>query len=221
MPRKRATLVDSGQPVYAQYGRLMARVQAIEAMIGVLVSYLSTLSPRVGPRLEDLLDETSTKTLGQICRAFVRALGDLEPDKGALSSLASLLAELLRARNWLAHRYFRDRQQLVQDAQQHPLLVHEFTLLGTLVSAVAMVLDPLANALQARLLRDMPDKKPDIHVLLRQEKFIEYGNVRASIRRLRGPAAEARALEKALRRATRQGGQTRERRWGLPVDLVN
>lgn len=187
MPRTPPSDQNGTTDIYVQYAHLMTLSQVAEQIIALFVSFARTAfeSTALRPPFEDVLVETRRKTLGQLCKSLIASLQQIAPAEPPPDGLGPLLAELLHARNWLAHRYFLDRHMLMQDPTQHGLLLEELRLLTDHFVASTKLLQGFANAAQSVAHKDLAGATFDPTTFMRQRLFEEYGDVSASLRRLR------------------------------------
>jgi hypothetical protein len=178
---------SASDDIYHLYALLMAEAQLAESAIGLFVSVADLVSSPAYPHvsLEELLAETRRKTLGQLCSSLVRTLRELAPNDPPPDALAGLFAELLDARNWLAHRYFLDRSILRRDSAHHALLVEELILMTKHFSGSLAILRAAWDRFQAGWSQNPAMKDFDFSAFVRQRLFREYGDLQASLRRLR------------------------------------
>lgn len=185
--RRRKNVSDEDD-IYRTYGLVMAQAQMAEALIGLLAANFTFFVSKVAGQnldLHELFSETRRKTLGQLCTRFVKKVKEFCPETTLPEGLAPLLTELLETRNWLAHRYFPDRIPLLEDPEHRPLVIEELRLLSTHLSMAVETIRPVMEMVRTGLTR--PGDPPfDGQWFVRQNLYKEYGNIRASIRRLRG-----------------------------------
>jgi hypothetical protein len=99
------TLEDEHREVYVHFGAVAARVSAFET---VLMNILLVVAHRGGKVTTDaVLDELdqklhNSKTLGQL-------IGDVEKEVPIEDEVKKLMGDALKRRNFLMHRFFRER----------------------------------------------------------------------------------------------------------------
>ena len=114
--------VDAQQrrEVFARYGLAMYYAQCLEYQLGLMLASMCNHEFLDTPHeaRDTLFDQELSKTLGQIAQNLKKVM-PISP------TLKDRLARAVEVRNWLAHRYFRERAKEILSVRGRDVMISE------------------------------------------------------------------------------------------------